>query len=179
LRPPALDELGLIGAILATAAQYHLPGSSRGDEDMARRLQVVVDAPEQLVRLPAAVEVAAYRIVHEALTNVMRHAQAQTCHIQLTLAEQGPQTLLCLDIIDDGCGLPRERHQGVGLVAMRERAAELGGICVVAAGPTRGTVVRARLPLTLDDQTTAPEPQRGVTGHMGMPHEEVWNKSAF
>jgi len=156
LRPPALDEWGLVGAIRATAAQYHPPGSDGGRAEAARRLRVVVDAPEHLVLLPAAVEVAAYRIVHEALTNAVRHAQAQTCHIQITLVEEGPQTLLRLDITDDGCGLPEKRRQGVGLVAMRERAAELGGTCVVAASRMGGTTVRARLPLAPTTERLSP-----------------------
>ena len=146
LRPPALDELGLVGAIRASAGQYYPQWANAGGGDDMSGLRVVVVAPERLAPLPAAVEVAAYRIVHEALANVVRHAHAQTCQIQLVLVEQGEQ-LLCLDITDDGCGLPRERHQGVGLATMRERAAELGGSCVVAPGPTGGTWVRARLPL--------------------------------
>lgn len=143
LRPPALDELGLVGAIRASATQY----AAAGGGDDAGGLRVVVEAPERLAPLPAAVEVAAYRIVHEALANVVRHAHAQTCHIQLALVAQGEQMLLCLDVTDNGCGLLRARRQGVGLAAMRERAAELGGACVVAPGPTGGTWVQARLPL--------------------------------
>ncbi|MFL5800884.1 MAG: histidine kinase [Roseiflexaceae bacterium] len=146
LRPAALDELGLVGAIRASAGQYYPQWANAGGGDDIGGLRVVVEAPERLAPLPAAVEVAAYRIVHEALANVVRHAHAQTCQIQLALVEQGEQ-LLCLDIMDDGCGLPRERHQGVGLATMRERAAELGGTCVVAPGPSGGTWVRARLPL--------------------------------
>jgi signal transduction histidine kinase len=147
LRPPALDELGLVRAIRASVAQYALQHDDAGGGDDRGGLRVVVEAPERLDGLPAAVEVAAYRIVHEALANVVRHAHAQTCQIQLALVQQGEQMLLCLDITDTGCGLPRTRHQGVGLAAMRERAAELGGSCVVAPGPTGGTWVQARLPL--------------------------------
>ncbi len=146
LRPPALDELGLVGAIRASAGQYYPQSVNASGENNVGGLRVVVTAPERLAPLPAAVEVAAYRIVHEALANVVRHAHAQTCQIHLALVEQGEQ-LLCLDITDDGCGLPRERHHGAGLATMRERAAELGGSCVVAPGPSGGTRVRARLPL--------------------------------
>lgn len=80
------------------------------------------------VRGPAAVEVAAYRIALEALTNMARHAEAQECVVRLTLDDA-----LQLEIADDGVGLPAGYHVGVGSTAMRERAAELGGACVVEA----------------------------------------------
>jgi signal transduction histidine kinase len=133
LRPPALDDLGLLGAIDETAAQY----SSNG-------LRVSVEAPGRLPPLPAAVEVAAYRIVQEALTNVVRHAEASECVIRLAL-DDALRTLR-LEIRDDGRGLPRERGRGVGVASMRERAAELGGECVVESFSAGGTRVRASLP---------------------------------
>jgi signal transduction histidine kinase len=86
--------------------------------------------------------VAAYRIVQEALTNVATHASAQTCLVRLWL-DHG----LCLEIRDDGVGLPKDSHIGVGLVSMRERAAELGGSCVIEPVPSGGTRVMVRLPL--------------------------------
>jgi signal transduction histidine kinase len=132
LRPPTLDELGLIGAIREHATQ------GRADE-----LYVSVEAPDRLPPLPAAVEVAAYRIAQEALTNVIRHAHAQTCCIRLSLDD-----MLQLEISDDGVGLAAERRAGVGLTAMRERASELGGTCLVEARAAGGTRVLARLPLT-------------------------------
>src|SRR5262249_55955895 len=96
----------------------------------------------QFSTLPAAVEVAAYRIVLEALTNVARHAQAQTCRVHLTLAEG-----LAIDVSDDGLGLPSEHPVGVGLASVRERAAELGGDCVITNAATGGTQVLVRRPL--------------------------------
>jgi signal transduction histidine kinase len=105
-------------------------------------LRVVVDAPEQLPPLPAAVEVAAYRIALEALTNVVRHAQAHTCCIRLSLADA-----LQLEITDDGRGLPAEVRAGVGLTSMQERAAELGGTWSIERLAEHGTRVLARLPL--------------------------------
>jgi signal transduction histidine kinase len=133
LRPPTLDELGLIGAIRERATQY-----SFSNEE----LHVTVDAPDQLPALPAAVEVAAYRIAQEALTNVARHAQAQICHVSITL-----DGALQLEVSDDGIGLAAERPTGVGLTTMRERAVELGGTCTVEQTVPAGTRVLARLPI--------------------------------
>jgi signal transduction histidine kinase len=132
LRPPVLDELGLVSAIGEHIGRYNQPNG----------LQVSINAPDHLPLLPAAVEVAAYHIALEALTNVARHANAQTCCIRLSL-ESG----LCLEITDDGDGLPADFHTGVGLTSMRERAAELGGEFKIEPGTTHGTRVWARLPL--------------------------------
>lgn len=139
LRPPVLDQLGLIQAIRERAAAYERAGD----------LQVIIKTPERLPPLPAAVEVAAYRIVQEALTNVALHAQAQSCTIRLLLDD-----MLKVEIIDDGCGLPADCHTGVGLTSMRERAAELGGSCIIEtiSGRTR---VMARLPLRQTSNTSA------------------------
>jgi signal transduction histidine kinase len=131
LRPPALDELGLVLAISEHIAHYNQPNG----------LQVSIDVPKRLPSLSAAVEVAAYHIALEAVTNVARHAHAQTCRIRLSL-EGG----LCLEITDDGDGLPADFHAGVGLTSMRERAAELGGECRIEPGAMHGTRVWARLP---------------------------------
>lgn len=131
LRPPALDELGLVGALREYAVR------SPSDD-----LAISVDVSEPLPPLSAAVEVAAYRIATEALTNVVRHARAQHCRVSL-LANGDLQ----LVIQDDGAGLPAEYHAGVGLTSMRERAAELGGTCVIESAANRGTRVEARLPI--------------------------------
>jgi signal transduction histidine kinase len=103
-----------------------------------------VDAPADMPELPAAVEVAAYRIALEALTNVERHAHARHCLVRLELA--GEQSL-CLSISDDGRGLPADYQAGVGITSMRERAAELGGDCALTAEPGGETHVQVRLPL--------------------------------
>jgi signal transduction histidine kinase len=132
LRPPALDELGLVSAIAEHVGRFNQPNG----------LQVSIDAPDRLPSLPAAVEVAAYYIALEAVTNVARHAHAQACHISLSLADE-----LYLEITDDGDGLPTDFHAGVGLTSMRERAAELGGECRIEPGVTHGAHVWARLPL--------------------------------
>jgi signal transduction histidine kinase len=134
LRPPALDELGLAGALRDTAAAYSTNG-----------LEVTLEAPMRLPSLPAATDVAVYRITQEALTNVVRHARAQRCAVSLVLDGE-----LRLEISDDGRGLPGDRRAGVGLVSMRERAEELGGTCLIENAPTGGTRVIARLPIGHD-----------------------------
>ena len=133
LRPPALDQLGLVSAI-----QEYAMGLSAGG------LQVTIEGPSQLPALPAAVEVAAYRIVLEALTNTVRHAQARIGQVRIGL-ESAPFSLL-LEISDDGVGLPAHVQAGVGLTSMRERAAELGGSCTIAPAVGGGTRVSVRLP---------------------------------
>jgi len=135
LRPPALDELGLIGAIREQAAQYSTQAGTNG-------VQMVVEAPDRLPPLPAAVEVAVYRIALEALTNVARHAQARACHVRLWLDDA-----LRLEVTDNGIGLSEEHRAGVGMLSMRERAEELGGSCSIELALPRGTRVYARLPL--------------------------------
>jgi signal transduction histidine kinase len=131
LRPPALDQLGLLSAIREQASQYQVNG-----------LQVTVSAPETLPSLPAAVEVAAYRIIQEALTNVARHAQAKTCTVALAINRD-----LEIAVSDDGIGLPKTHKAGVGLSSMRERAEEIGGTCVIES-TGNGTRVFAKLPIS-------------------------------
>ncbi|WP_308283352.1 sensor histidine kinase [Pseudonocardia nigra] len=132
LRPPALDDLGLLGALTETAGRHRADG-----------LDVTVDAPAALPPLSAAVEVAAYRIAQEALTNVVRHARARTCVLRLAPAPGA----LVVEIRDDGCGIGAIRGVGVGLGSMRERAVELGGRLDVGPAPGGGTLVRAELPV--------------------------------
>jgi signal transduction histidine kinase len=140
LRPPVLDELGLAAAVRAQAARYQKPD---GDDGSRRAgLQISVEAPEALPHLPAAVEVAAYRIVQEALANVAHHAQARHCLIRLALDDS-----LRIEVADDGIGLPPSKNGGLGLLSMRERALELGGDCRIVSKAGSGTRVRASLPL--------------------------------
>lgn len=136
LRPPALDDLGL-----AAAVRNLFP-------DPPFRLTVSLE-PERAA-LPAAVEVAAYRIAQEALTNVARHAQASRAAV--TFRVQPGRAVVTVE--DDGVGLGAMRTAGVGLASMRERAAELGGRVSIAARADGGTVVTAVLPLA--DSRSAP-----------------------
>jgi signal transduction histidine kinase len=131
LRPPALDELGLLSTLRDQVTQFASSG-----------VKIKTDLPDSLPPLPAAVEVAIYRIVQEALTNVARHSQARNCTLQLSLGDD-----LRLEISDDGTGLPADCNPGVGLRSMRERAEELGGRCGIESVPLRGTRVIARLPV--------------------------------
>jgi signal transduction histidine kinase len=132
LRPPILDQLGLLAAVREQALR----------SERASGLQVRIDGPERLPPLGAAVEVAAYYIVVEALTNVVRHAHARRCTIRLALADG-----LQIEVSDDGVGRPRQTTGGVGLRSMAERATELGGRLAVENRPGGGTLVRAQLPL--------------------------------
>jgi two-component system NarL family sensor kinase len=151
LRPPALDELGLVAAVRQQAESHGfvVDGfSSDTDKEAAGEDGLVtfsLDAPEDLPPLPAAVEVAAYRIAQEAMTNVARHAHARTCRVRLSVERAGG--VLELEVTDDGAGMPEGRRAGVGLSSMRERAEELGGTCDVEPVRTGGTRVQARLPL--------------------------------
>jgi len=93
--------------------------------------------------LPAAVEVAGYRIAMKAMTNTARHARARHCRLRLSPLHDGLQ----IEITDDGVGLPSACREGIGLGAMRERAAELGGSCVIDGRDGGGTCLVAQLPL--------------------------------
>jgi two-component system, NarL family, sensor kinase len=143
LRPPALDELGLVGALREGAIQYD-PGG----------LRVSVENPEELSHLPAAVEVACYRIVQEALANVVRHARASNCSIRIRMDKEAGA--LSVEVEDDGRGIRDNDRAGVGMSSMRERTEELGGWCTVKPLAGGGTLVRALLPF----QTAEDAPDR-------------------
>jgi signal transduction histidine kinase len=135
LRPPVLDQLGLVGAL-----RQQMSALSSGADG---QFTCDVDAPDPMPPLPAAAEVAAFRIAQEALTNVARHANARTASVRIAVDES-----LHLEIRDDGRGLPTDRrHAGVGLTSMHERTAELGGSFALSSSPNGGTVVSVQLPL--------------------------------
>ena len=131
LRPPALDDLGLAASLCLLA-----------ERAQSTDLTVACDLPERVPTLPAAVEVAIYRITAEALTNVVRHAGARACRVRLRVGER-----VELEISDDGRGAPPGVAAGVGWVSMRERAAELGGECMITSTPWAGTTIQVWLPL--------------------------------
>lgn len=132
LRPPALDELGLFSAIQEYTNNHLRMG-----------LAVQIECDQEIPKLPAAVEVAAYRIICEALTNVSKHSQATECHVKLKLMFN---SALQIDVQDNGLGLPEDIHAGVGMLSMRERAAELGGTFTLHANAGDGVHITAQLP---------------------------------
>jgi signal transduction histidine kinase len=127
LRPPALDDLGLV----------------RATEHQCARFDATLTADAVPEVLPPAVEVAAYRVVGEALTNAHRHASAAAVTVML----RGEVGALVVEIADDGTGIADDATMGVGLRSMHERAEELGGSLSVTGRPGGGTLVRARLPM--------------------------------
>lgn len=131
LRPPALDELGLLGALRAYMGQIHTPTVT------------ITPTPDPLPPLLAAVEVAAYRITLEAVNNAVRHSGARTCAVTL----QATAAHLTLTIADDGVGLATERPAGIGLRSMRERAEEIGGTFTIENPAAGGVRVTAVIPL--------------------------------
>jgi signal transduction histidine kinase len=132
LRPPALDELGLVKAVAAFVEQQE-------QSDLIINIEDGVEDPN----LPAAIEVAAYRIAIEGITNVIRHAQASNTSIRF----YSERNNLVVEITDDGVGFPEPIPVGVGLTSMRERAEELGGKLDLIAQKT-GARVLAYLPVT-------------------------------
>jgi two-component system NarL family sensor kinase len=132
LRPPALDELGLLGAVRSRAAALG------GD------LRIDVSGSEPSDALPAAIETAAYRIAVEAMINAVRHSGGTHCAISILVDDSAVEVL----VRDDGHGLVPDRKPGVGLRSMQERAAEVGGTLSVRS-TADGTVVSAPLPLSV------------------------------
>ncbi|HLF73409.1 MAG TPA: sensor histidine kinase [Anaerolineales bacterium] len=133
LRPPALDEFGLVAAVREQIVQLQFENG----------ISVSLESPQELPSLSAAVEVAVYRVALEAVTNAVRHAQAATCKVSITLDDGH----LLLDVQDDGRGLPASSKTGVGILSMRERVEELGGDFQIKSNPGRGTSIQARFPL--------------------------------
>jgi two-component system NarL family sensor kinase len=132
LRPPLLEELGLPAAVQRQGAGVAAGG-----------LEVGLEVDGELDGLPAATELAAYRIAVEAMANAARHAGASRCTVCLRRTADA----LTVEVHDDGRGLGRDTRPGGGLVTMRQRAQELGGSCTIEPGPRTGTTVRATLPL--------------------------------
>lgn len=132
LRPPGLDR-GLVPALRGVVERHVQAGDA----------EIALDIPETL-DLPAAVEVALYRILDEALTNCVRHAAASSVQV----AVQRRTDAVELTVTDDGRGFAGPRDDGVGTESMRQRCEEIGGRFTIAAAAPTGTVVAATLPLS-------------------------------
>lgn len=130
LRPPAIDEVGLLGAIRQRAAA------------LSDDLEIEVFGPDPVPSLPAAVEVAAFRIASEAMTNAARHSGATWCQVGIQV-----DASFTLTVADNGHGTLGSTRPGVGWTSMRERAAELGGSCTIVSRAEGGLLVHAQLPL--------------------------------
>jgi PAS domain S-box-containing protein len=151
LHPPLLDEAGF-----ASAANWYVQGFAERSG-----LDVNIDVPSGLKRMPAPVETALFRVLQESLTNIHRHAQSTAAEIQLQVEAE----LVRLTVLDDGRGIPREflerfrqdgTQSGVGLAGMRERIRELGGRLDIDSGE-RGTKLTAEIPLPQREQSRGSE----------------------
>lgn len=132
LRPPALDEFGLAFALQELTLQVQTPS-----------LQISLEVTDRELALSAAAEAAVYRIVQEALTNVVRHAHASKCHIHLEI-DSG---ILHIRISDNGRGMPAHAKPGIGVRSIRERTEELGGAFELESMPGNGTKIHVCLPI--------------------------------
>ncbi len=157
LRPPALDDLGLVRAIEQLAERVDGAGCA---------VRVEADVTHAL---PAAAEVAAFRIASEGLTNARRHAGAREVVVRLASTPQH----LTVEITDDGAGIPEDATPGLGLRSMRERAEELGGTFAVDTDARRGTVLVATLPLLSAGAPTEPAPASAPPEPEPEPEEQL------
>jgi signal transduction histidine kinase len=131
LRPPALDEFGLAFALKDIGYQFH-----------NSPINISIHIPEKEdLNLHAAIEVAAYRIVQEGITNAVKHSNGSFCRVTVEPKDQH----LSITIQDDGNGFPENRRKGVGLHSMRERAEEVDGTFLIKND--KGTVIQVKLPL--------------------------------
>lgn len=132
LRPPVLDQLGLIKSIELFIEDYR-----------QRDFEITLFTPAQMPRLSPVIEIATYRIIQEAVTNVVKHAQATHCTVQLELNDS-----LKICVSDNGIGIPTSYTQGVGMGSIQERAEELGGsVHILQPDNGTGTVIQATLPI--------------------------------
>jgi signal transduction histidine kinase len=140
LRPPALDHGGLLSALQQHAELSAVMGAQGPPI-------VTFEVAGDLSVLPAAVEVAGYRIAQEAISNATKHAAAQRIVVRMSRTDNG----LAIEIEDDGIGVPADTNpSGVGRVSMTERATELGGWCTSEHSSAGGTEVKAWLPILIE-----------------------------
>ena len=159
LRPSELDDLGLAPALRSLCAEF---GERSGTV-------VELSCPDSLEKLPAEIELSAYRIAQEALTNVEKHADAHRVAVELTC----DNVCLRLNLRDDGCGFDQTtpapvagKNGGMGLMDIEERVRLVGGTCTIKSAPAAGTQVAVELPLQIRQGATArgvPEPAISTT----------------
>jgi two-component system sensor histidine kinase UhpB len=138
LRPEALDDLGLVNALIALCSRMGAQGGPR----------VVRDLQGKLPPLSPDVELVIYRVAQEGLTNALRHSGARTAKVSLTADAE----FVTLAVTDDGNGLPTPLPAGTaGIAGMRERALLVGGMLSVASSPEAGTEVRLVIPIDRED----------------------------
>ena len=144
LRPSILDDLGLLPAIRWMAQRNLAP----------KGVQVRCEFDEPIARLPFEMEIAVFRAVQEAISNVVRHAQAETVLIEVAVVGG----VLEVDIEDDGVGFdlaevggPAASGRGLGILGMHERMELIGGIAKVTSSPDGGTRVTLRVPVKVEE----------------------------
>jgi len=158
LHPPLLDEVGF-----ASAARWYVDGFAKRSG-----VEINLEIPMELMRLPDSVELSLFRVLQESLTNMHRHSGSPTVDIRLNLDAKR----VILDVRDYGRGMPQELLQrfqevgtggGVGLAGMKERISELGGrVEISAADP--GTVVTVSMPVSKRDDTFGSSTRAGESG---------------
>jgi signal transduction histidine kinase len=144
LRPPMLDDLGLVPALEWQA------------REVSRRSDMEVDVHSEHVseQLPDEIKVCIYRLVQEALNNAASHAAAKTARVTVTQ----DRDKIHVQIVDDGAGFDAARSRGMGILGMEERVKRLGGTLTIASARGRGTTVKAELPLLPQAAVAAPAP---------------------
>jgi len=134
LRPSMLDDLGLVPALEWQA------------RELSRRSGVIVDVTAENIPddLPDELKTCIFRVVQEALHNVAKHAAARSVRIRVDSQEDS----ILLSVQDDGIGMEKDRHRGLGLVGIQERVENLKGSVMVSSEPGKGTVLSVVLPAT-------------------------------
>lgn len=138
LRPPMLDDLGLVAALEWQAREV----SRRGT------LEAEVEAEDVDEDLPNDVKVCVYRVAQEALNNAASHADAKNAKV--SVAEKGGK--IVVEVRDDGRGFDPARTRGMGMLGMEERVRRLGGTFRVSSAPAKGTTVHAEIPLRHEEK---------------------------
>lgn len=133
LRPPMLDDLGLVPALEWQAREI----SRRGD------MEVDVDSQHVSENLPDEIKVCVYRLVQEALNNAASHAGAKRAKVMVAQ----DTNRIAVEIADNGSGFDPARSRGMGILGMQERVRRLGGVLTIASAPGKGATVKATLPL--------------------------------